>query len=584
MNSPTLTGFVPSVLFVCGVFATPTATAQETLQGSERGPFSGFPGPVLTGPQLPGTEVVAPIPGAHCETHIVDIGVDTWVSTELDYLPHVVQCENGGANLEALKAQAIAARSVVYYAMETSGEICDSQGCQVYSCDATPNELQRQAVEETAGMYMMYNDTLTYGFYVAGDSTVQPPLCIGDDNNAGTEKFVTYNGGKTGEDVSQTTLGFIFDPGDFGYGQNRGCMGQWAARCLENNNGATYLDILKYFYGDDIEIVTAEGACIPDGKVQPAGTFDGVNCDRVEGWAHDPDAPGQPIEVQLAFDGAPEDPDATVIEVLADGYRDDLCDLLMSCEHGFSLPSPLSLHDGVSHPIHAYAKDPEGEENIQLSASPRALNCPLELPDGVRRLVSPESSTAWSFTDFWSLLPATDAMVASLEDGPAVPEEPWLVRAEGESDVWMMDASFRRLVLGPNTMSAWSLNSDNVEVWSIEQVLAVPIGPELRPRPVLVRDSLSGATYLIDSPFPEDMSETGPVDPDSDSDTETTGNESSTGGVSTGDSSLPPSSEDSDTSPADDESGCGCRVNDSEPLQWLSLPLLVLLWRRWRHV
>src|SRR5690606_3052377 len=145
---------------------------------------------------------------------------------EDDYLPHVIQCENGGAKLEALKAQAIAARSVAYYNMATQGSICDSQGCQVYSCGATPSAVHYQAVKETAGIYLSYDKTLTYGFYVAGDSGVSAPSCVGSSGS--TEHWVTYNAGKSGTAVEQTALGYVGPPG---FGQNRGCMSQWGARC-----------------------------------------------------------------------------------------------------------------------------------------------------------------------------------------------------------------------------------------------------------------------------------------------------------------------------------------------------------------
>jgi hypothetical protein len=177
--------------------------------------------------------------------------------TEDDYLPHVIQCENGGANLEALKAQAIAARSVAYYNMADSGSICDGQGCQVYSCGATPSAIHYQAVQETAGQYLLYANMLTYGFYVAGDNGVSPPSCVGSSGT--TEHWITYNEGKTGTAVEQTELGYVGPPG---FGQNRGCMGQWSARCLENSNGYDYLHILRFFYGDDIGILTAPGPCV----------------------------------------------------------------------------------------------------------------------------------------------------------------------------------------------------------------------------------------------------------------------------------------------------------------------------------
>lgn len=201
--------------------------------------------------------VPAPLPAAHCDVQVEGQGV---LDMETDYLPHVITCENGGANLEALKAQAIAARSVAYYNMETEGSICDSQGCQVYSCGNEPTALAYQAVEETSGLYLMYNNTLTYGFYVAGDNNTSPPACVGVSGS--TEGWVTYNEGQSGTNVEQTALGFIHDPGDNGYGQNRGCMGQWGARCLENDNGYDYLGILRFYYGDDIELVQAEGACV----------------------------------------------------------------------------------------------------------------------------------------------------------------------------------------------------------------------------------------------------------------------------------------------------------------------------------
>ena len=208
--------------------------------------------------EQPVLEVPAPLGMAHCDVNVEGQGV---IDMETDYLPHVVQCENGGANLEALKAQAVAARSVGYYNMETQGSICDSQGCQVYGCGVTPTATVYQAVQETSGQYLMYNATLTYGFYVAGDNGVSPPSCVGNPN-VGTESWVTYNEGQSGTNVTQTALGFIHNPGDNGYGQNRGCMSQWGARCLENNNGYDYVDILRFYYGDDIEIVQAQGACV----------------------------------------------------------------------------------------------------------------------------------------------------------------------------------------------------------------------------------------------------------------------------------------------------------------------------------
>jgi len=272
-----------------------------------------------------------------------DIDVEgTVVDLEEVYLPGVVQCENGGANLEALKAQAIAARSVAYYAMATDGTICDSQGCQVYSCGNPPTALAVQAVEETSGMYLKYGDILTYGFYVAGDSGVSSPSCVGTPGAASTEHWITYNDGLSGTDVEQTELGFVHPIGDPGYGQNRGCMGQWAARCLENDNGYDYVEILQFFYGTDIEIVQAQGSCVldvdpppgddddddavgssdggvVDGDGDAGGTDDGVD-DGVDGGVDDAGGDDDDDDDDDAADG---DDDGDGGNVVDDGGGDD---------------------------------------------------------------------------------------------------------------------------------------------------------------------------------------------------------------------------------------------------------------------
>jgi len=200
-------------------------------------------------------------------------------SMEDDYLPHVITCENGGANLQALKAQAIAARSVAYYAMATKGSICDGQGCQVYSCGAKPAAKAYQAVKETAGIYLSFSNMLTYGFYVSGDNNTPASTCKGSSSHP-MEKYVTYNWGLTGTSVKQTSLGYIGPPG---YGQNRGCMSQWGARCLENNKGYDYKKILQFYYGSDIKLLQATGTCVnPPADTDKDGvTDDKDNCKTV---------------------------------------------------------------------------------------------------------------------------------------------------------------------------------------------------------------------------------------------------------------------------------------------------------------
>ena len=209
---------------------------------------------------------------AFCSAKVQGVGK---VPVETKYLARVVHCENGGAQFEALKAQAIAARTYLYYKLETSGSIADGQSDQVFSCGSGPTDLQIKAVKETAGQVLRHGGLTLASFYVAGDPTLKKPGCKGQDSDAATEHFVTYNKGLTGNDVHPSSLGSSSNP------RNRGCKSQWGARCLAHS-GKSAEQILRFYYGADVNIVTAKGACIP-GDDDNDGVFDGDdNCKTVK--------------------------------------------------------------------------------------------------------------------------------------------------------------------------------------------------------------------------------------------------------------------------------------------------------------
>jgi hypothetical protein len=299
--------------------------------------------------------IAAPLPQAFCTIEVEGKGPK---DAENDYLPHVITCENGGANLQALKAQAIAARSVAYYNMAGKGSICDSQGCQVYGCSATPQAKHYQAVAETAGQYLSYDSMLTYGFYVAGDSNVQPPGCI--DVGGSTTGYITYNEGKTGTAVEQTTLGYVGPPG---YGQNRGCMGQWGARCLENNNGYDYLKILQFYYGADIQILTAPGPCVVPATPELDATFVDQGSDAEpdpEGLAYFRACAGQTVhfwfELENTGSASWVDWGATGTstgQAVRLGVPDDSNDPFVGANR-------VSLNDNANPDVHPASADPPG--------------------------------------------------------------------------------------------------------------------------------------------------------------------------------------------------------------------------------
>ncbi|HRI65774.1 MAG TPA: SpoIID/LytB domain-containing protein, partial [Polyangium sp.] len=174
--------------------------------------------------------------------------VDGWMRFEEDYLPRVVTGENGHAHLEALKAQAVASRTYVLRAMRDdrsigrSSPVPNSQKFQVYSRGAFPQCIA--AVEATRGEVGRYEGRLIIANYVAGAiwSNGRP----GNDPT-NTEKWVTYNMGRTGKSVLPTKLSHT------GRSDNRGCMSQNGADALART-GRTYKDILRFFYGNDLEI------------------------------------------------------------------------------------------------------------------------------------------------------------------------------------------------------------------------------------------------------------------------------------------------------------------------------------------
>jgi murein DD-endopeptidase MepM/ murein hydrolase activator NlpD len=208
---------------------------------------------------------------AICEVNVVGRGR---VSMEDTYLPRVVACENGNGGFEALKAQAIAARSYAYYKMLTSGSIRDGEGDAVYTCGRSPGPEHIRAVRETRGQVLRYRNTQVAAFFVAGARRQMPPGCRGSTvDDTGTERYVTYNEGRTGDAVQGSSLGWV-SPRNYA---NRGCMSQEGANCLASA-GRDHLSILRFYYGADIEVQTAPGMCggtATDGGMPPpmdAGT------------------------------------------------------------------------------------------------------------------------------------------------------------------------------------------------------------------------------------------------------------------------------------------------------------------------
>ncbi len=295
----------------------------------------------------------------------------------------------------------------------------------------------------------------------------------------------------------------------------------------------------------------------PCGNQKPTGYLDGVDCDSVHGWAQDPDAKTKSIDVHLYW-GGPAGSGAKGAAFSADLSRPDLCSALGSCEHAFDVSPPLSLFDGKPHEVHGYAIDSAGGTNAELNKSPGTLNCTATVPEGVRRhVVNPDSLAAWHFDLFWQMLPLTDTQIAGIPEADALPAAPELVQADdGSPEVWLVDGKWRRHVPDPAAMAAWGFAFSDVKQVPAAEVDALKLGPDLRPEPVLVKDS-TGKVDAIDDPMPAEPGTGG-----SDATGGSGGTPSSSGGASSGGASSGGSSGGQKTKLVDDgsdEGSCACR-------------------------
>jgi hypothetical protein len=234
----------------------------------------------------------------------------------------------------------------------------------------------------------------------------------------------------------------------------------------------------------------------------PQGWLDSAGCEVVSGWAQDPDEPSTAIDVHLYF-GGPAGSGAVGVPTNAGIHRDDLCDAIGSCTHGFAVASPLSLFDGQPHAVHAYGMGVSGGGHAELAGSPANLNCAATLPKGVRRhVINPDSFAAWRLDGFFDQLPVAESEVSSLSEGGDLPAVPALVKADdGSPEVWVVDGDFRRHVPGPEVMAGWRFDWEAIQSKPAAEVNALEVGPPWRGRPVLV--SSEGAIWLVDDPFPE---------------------------------------------------------------------------------
>lgn len=222
---------------------------------------------------------------------------------ERTYLPGVVACELGRLTTEpaALEAQAVAARTYLLAHLERRGPDALIPVTARFQCWKSPGEIERwplarAAAAETVDVVMTYGGQTIGGNYAAGARKLDdaclphPPGESGYDGYeswtemrdefvrrraagnrirhsgvAWTEILVTRNEGRSGDDVVPTAFA---PPGP----TNRGALSQNGAMCLARR-GLDGPGILRYFYGDDIELTPRFG----NGSVAGDAGSDGLD-------------------------------------------------------------------------------------------------------------------------------------------------------------------------------------------------------------------------------------------------------------------------------------------------------------------
>lgn len=178
------------------------------------------------------------------------------VNIDQKYLPAILEEQAPGAPLEALKAIAVADRSMLYYSIEQKGYVGD--GGQLDYEDAPSATSSTEAAAEATAREVItqlrmvqafdYTSQPIIGYAVQGATPSKAgsaPLGVaeaGDPDPTNTEKDVTYNQSLTGYQVHQTPLGADKNT-------NHGAMSIAGAEFLAKQ-GYTYQQILQFYYGD----------------------------------------------------------------------------------------------------------------------------------------------------------------------------------------------------------------------------------------------------------------------------------------------------------------------------------------------
>ncbi len=184
-----------------------------------------------------------------------------------EYIAGVLAHEvNSSWGSEALKAQAVAARTYVLSRTNNcTKSISNSQGDQTFK--PTTEQALITAAQETAGQVLTYDGDIFSAEYASWWGNGRSSSCLSYIPCTNGQCSITLKKLPAGESWTFTmpknyfTYGSVssssgFDPKDLG-GHCRG-MTQFGAKYLDLGEGMNYVDILKTFYSDGVEISTMQ--------------------------------------------------------------------------------------------------------------------------------------------------------------------------------------------------------------------------------------------------------------------------------------------------------------------------------------
>ncbi len=112
------------------------------------------------------------------------------------------------------------------------------------------------------------------------------------------------------------------------------------------------------------------GTPTPVVNILPKGNVEASNCTFFQGWTYDPNASSTSIGVVIK-EGDVTRASGTANRPLA--YVNSLRNI--TGDHGFYIPTPASLKDGLSHTVRIYGVDTNGTGLGELFSNPRTLTC-----------------------------------------------------------------------------------------------------------------------------------------------------------------------------------------------------------------